>query len=426
VEKNSGTSVLSRSLVIVFFSMIVLMTVFEVVKQIIVPSVTLWESHIITIFFTSIVAVILVYLPLRSSLTEQGKIRTLYGQLRDTEKNLRTVEARYRSYVESAEESIYTIDRDLRYLLINPKYNARRGSEDRSLLGRLYAEFHTAAETSRFTALASTVFQLGQSVEDESEHNGRYYHRKFSPVRDPASGSIVAITVISSDVTDLRKTEVRLTDINKKLTLMNTITRHDILNSVAGLLGCVDMAGETTDAGGKCRDLLKDIRAAGLAIREQVLFTREYQEIGMHSPQWQDLADVIRNSARRFETSPVLIVISVQDVVIMADPLLGKVFYNLIDNAIRHGEKIKQIRFSCRISAGGLAILCEDDGSGVAAEEKERIFDLGVGKNTGYGLYLIKEILAITGITIRETGVPGSGARFEIFVPEGLYRAPEI
>ena len=96
-------------------------------------------------------------------------------------------------------------------------------------------------------------------------------------------------------------------------------------------------------------------------------------------------ADVIRNSARRFETSPVLIVISVPDVVMMADPLLGKVFYNLIDNAIRHGEKIKQIRFSCRISARGLAILCEDDGSGVAAEEKERIFDLGVGKNTGMG-----------------------------------------
>ena len=129
-----------------------------------------------------------------------------------------------------------------------------------SLLGRLDAEFHTAAETSRFTALASTVFQIGQSVEDESEHNGRHYHRKFSPVRDPASGSIVAVTVILSDVTDLRKTEVRLTDINKKLTLMNTITRHDILNSVAGLLGCVDMAGET-DAGGNAGILLKDIRA---------------------------------------------------------------------------------------------------------------------------------------------------------------------
>lgn len=425
MEKNSGRSVLSRSLVIVFFSMIVLMTVFEVVKQIVVPSVTLWESHILTIFFTSIIAVILVYLPLRSSLTEQGKIRTLYGQLRDTQENLRTVEARYRSYVESAEESIYTIDRDLRYLLINPKYNARRGLEVRSRLGRMFAEFHTAAETSRFTALTSTVFQIGQSLEDETEHNGRYYHRKFSPVRDPASGSIVAVTIISSDVTDLRKTEVRLKDINKKLTLMNTITRHDILNSVAGLLGCVDMAGET-DAGGKCRDLLKDIRAAGLTIREQVMFTREYQEIGIHSPQWQDLAGVIRNSAGRFETDPVLIVISVQGVAIMADPLLGKVFFNLIDNAIRHGEKIKQIRFSCHLSAGSLVILCEDDGSGVAADEKERIFDLGVGKNTGYGLYLIREILAITGITIRETGVQGAGARFEIFVPEGLYRTSEI
>jgi hypothetical protein len=34
---------------------------------------------------------------------------------------------------------------------------------------------------------------------------------------------------------------------------------------------------------------------------------------------------------------------------------------------------------------------------------------------------LIREILALTGIEIRETGEPGSGARFEIVVPEGLY-----
>jgi signal transduction histidine kinase len=66
--------------------------------------------------------------------------------------------------------------------------------------------------------------------------------------------------------------------------------------------------------------------------------------------------------------------------------------------------------------------VCEDDGNGVVAKEKEKIFERGFGKNTGFGLALSREILAITGITITENGEPGKGARFEMLVPEGAYR----
>ena len=46
----------------------------------------------------------------------------------------------------------------------------------------------------------------------------------------------------------------------------------------------------------------------------------------------------------------------------------------------------------------------------------------GFGQNTGLGLFLSREILAITGITITENGVPGIGARFEIRVLNGGFR----
>jgi signal transduction histidine kinase len=67
----------------------------------------------------------------------------------------------------------------------------------------------------------------------------------------------------------------------------------------------------------------------------------------------------------------------------------------------------------------------EDDGTGIPDEEKERIFERGYGKNTGLGLFLAREVLGITGIGIREDGVPGKGARFVITVPEGAYRFKE-
>ena len=56
------------------------------------------------------------------------------------------------------------------------------------------------------------------------------------------------------------------------------------------------------------------------------------------------------------------------------------------------------------------------------ANDKETIFERGFGKNTGLGLFLSREILSITNITIKESGEFQHGARFEMFVPKGVYR----
>ena len=93
---------------------------------------------------------------------------------------------------------------------------------------------------------------------------------------------------------------------------------------------------------------------------------------------------------------------------------------------MRYGEKITTLHFSVLKYGDDRLILCEDDGEGVPAEEKRKIFDRGFGKNTGMGLFLSQEILDITGITIGETGVPGQGARFEMTVPKGMWRMAEI
>ena len=70
----------------------------------------------------------------------------------------------------------------------------------------------------------------------------------------------------------------------------------------------------------------------------------------------------------------------------------------------------------------GEVIICEDDGAGVPADEKEKIFSYGFGKNTGLGLFLSREILNITGISIKETGELHKGARFEITCPQTTIR----
>jgi signal transduction histidine kinase len=88
---------------------------------------------------------------------------------------------------------------------------------------------------------------------------------------------------------------------------------------------------------------------------------------------------------------------------------------------VRHGEKATLIRFSAQETDKGVTIYCLDDGVGVSESLKEGIFKREYYRNTGYGLYLAAEILAITGLLIVETGEPGSGARFEIRVPKEAY-----
>jgi signal transduction histidine kinase len=112
-----------------------------------------------------------------------------------------------------------------------------------------------------------------------------------------------------------------------------------------------------------------------------------------------------------------------KDLEVYADPMFLKVFFNLIDNAVRHGGRTAiTLRFSSQENGGGLVIVCEDDGVGIGMEDKQHLFEQGFGKHTGLGLFLSREILSITGITIQENGTPGKGARFEISVPKGAYR----
>jgi len=240
----------------------------------------------------------------------------------------------------------------------------------------------------------------------------------ISIVKIPGSPNSIAAIV---DISERKRAEDAIELANKKLNLMNNITRHDILNTITGLLGCVDMANATTSSEEKM-SLLNDIKDLTRVIQRQIAFTKEYQEVGVHLPLWQNINEVINRILPNFEHSGLHFLVDLENTEIYADPLLEKVFYNLVDNAIRYGETITTVNIHFQISDDGLFLICEDDGAGVPPEEKTRIFERGVGRNTGMGLFLTREILGITGITIVENGVYGKGARFEIKTPRGTFR----
>ena len=221
--------------------------------------------------------------------------------------------------------------------------------------------------------------------------------------------------------TRLQASERAFQTANRKLNLLSSITRHDIMNQLTALMGRVDLLAEE-DCSERVREGLDKERSSIDTIRRLIEFTRDYQEIGVHAPQWQRV-DAFHTSPEKQEAlGGIRLSLELDDLEVWADPMLERISDNLVDNSVRHGGHVTEIRISYRADGDGITIVYQDDGVGVPPGEKERIFEKGVGANTGFGLFLSREILAITGLTIRETGAHGQGARFEIRVPSGLYR----
>ena len=146
-------------------------------------------------------------------------------------------------------------------------------------------------------------------------------------------------------------------------------------------------------------------------IQKQIRFTRDYQNIGASSPQWQNVADTVNGAIKNLDIGVIRVETELGGLEIYADYLLEKVFYNLVENSLRHGEKVSVCRVTCKVQEDCATLIYEDDGVGVPAAVKEKIFRREYYRNTGYGLFLSLEILSITGLSIKETGEPGKGAR---------------
>jgi PAS domain S-box-containing protein len=232
---------------------------------------------------------------------------------------------------------------------------------------------------------------------------------------------------LMAEIAERERAETALAMAGKRLNILSGITRHDVLNQLSVLQGILEFSqGFTHDPEGLLRFIAKEKKVAA-TIERLSTFTKDYQDTGVKAPEWQNVQNSIRSATGALPTGNIRVDAELENLEIFADPLLEMVFYNLIDNALGHGgEKITTIRFSSHESDRGMIIVCEDDGAGISGEAKKHLFERGLGENTGLGLYLVREILSITGITISETGEPGKGARFEIFVPEGTYRFMKI
>jgi len=338
---------------------------------------------------------------------------------KEGEMAIRRSEETLRTFLDANPDPSFLTDTEGRVLLANRAGSELLGKEGDGVIGTsIFDAMPEKAEAARqaFRGVLSTR-RPGTFAEEIS---GRYLHTLLSPLLDPA-GEVGRVAIFARDFTDRKRVEDALRHANERLNLLTTVTRHDVLNDLAAL--SMYLALPEVQAGERPGSGLPDKLASLIqSLRRKMEFTRDYADLGMKMPAWEDVAGAVLRGVAGMDTGPLRIDLDLGSLEVYADPLLDRVITNLVDNTLRHGEHATFIRFRAHPEGDACVFSVEDDGAGIAPGMKEAIFRPGYGRHTGLGLFLVREILGITGMSIRETGEPGSGARFEIRIPAGGFR----
>jgi PAS domain S-box-containing protein len=294
------------------------------------------------------------------------------------------------------------------------------------VVGKSVFEFLPLQERSRVVPLASEELtskgKLQQFENVRVHKNGSLVYVQSNVV--PVMGrqkQIVGYRGVDRDITREKEMERALGEANHRLEILENVTWHDTMNQLSLLGGNVELLRRDSRPETK-EKYLNRIELAANSIRKHMDFTRDYQRTGKTRPVWQDVSRSFATAAAMLDLQGVEVVSTVSDLEIKSDPMLVKAFFNMIENSLRYGQKVTEVKLSAVHDESALILFYTDNGVGIPQGEKDLIFNKGFGNNTGLGMFLIKSIFEITDIEIKETGTPGEGIRLEISVPKDMFR----
>ena len=351
---------------------------------------------------------------------------------KEAENKLAESEAKYRLLADNVHDIIWTADKTLHFTYVSPSITEFLGYTQKEALEYPFSYYLAPGSVpvfERFREQLVDAIQNGDRKLQNKELNLEFRRKDGSTVWTEIYISLIydgnkkfdGIVGVTRNISRRREAEDALKEANRQLGLISGITRHDILNKITPVLGYLTLLREEiTDP--ESVTYLTHIERGIRAIKTFIEFTRYYEDLGSAEPAWQNLntiMDLIHVPGQ------ITLDTDLKNYSVLADPMLEKVFFNLLDNSLRHGETVSGIWVSAEREGDDLIVVWEDNGVGIAENDKVMIFERGFGKNTGLGMFLVREILSLTDISITENGKPGEGVRFEVTVPKGRYKSPD-
>ncbi len=345
------------------------------------------------------------------------------AELKKKEHSLQKSELRYKQLLENTPDLIWKINKQGTFIYVSPSWTRILGYPVTPTIGKNIRQYIHPDDIPGFELYLNNSIkhvETREGIEYRILHADTTWHWHYGSliIVSPDSGEEISTIGSSRDITNIKLTENALKRANRQLNLLSSITRHDLLNGIMVIMAYLDLAKEYR-VEPELETIFKKLDTVLPIMQSQIEFTRVYDVLGSHEPSWQNISRILERKTTLVSS---LEYCDCNMFEIFADPMVERVFDNLIDNSLRHGEHVNNISVRCVESGTNLEIIYQDDGVGIPVDLKSRIFERGFGKNTGMGLFLVREILELTGITIIENGLHGSGARFEMVVPRESYR----
>ncbi len=208
--------------------------------------------------------------------------------------------------------------------------------------------------------------------------------------------------------------------INDKLKVVGSLTRHDVRNKLFLIKSKTYLFKKKPDNSPEVLKFLEGLDSIVDSSIDLLDFSSLYEKIGIDELRTVNVGEYFDQAIGLMNPKCIEVINETYSLNVIADALLSKVFYNLLDNSLKHGKKVTRIRLSHKIEKGSLKLIYEDNGVGVAETDKSKIFSDGfsTGNGSGLGLKLIKRIIEYYGWKITEAGESNKGAKFIITIPK--------
>jgi PAS domain S-box-containing protein len=368
----------------------------------------------------------------------QGEIQGVFAAARDITERKKAEEAlsRERNKLESVTAAsgvgLVIVSKDYHVLWANNFIKRYKGET----IGKLcYATLNSLDVPCQDCGV--TKIYAGKTTLDSHEYcsttvDGNPYWAEIvaTPITDE-KGNVTSAVEICVDITERKKNEEELKEsihknelINEKLSVVGSLTRHDVGNKLMVMKSNMYLLKKQVGDNPKLAKYLEGIDSAIKQSDEMFEFSRYYEKIGVEKPSKTDVAQCFNQAAMLLPSlGTIKIVNDCQGLEVMADSLLKQLFYNFLDNSLKHGEKVTQIQLHFTKECGGVKLFYEDNGVGIPEANKPKLFHEGfsTGKSTGLGLFLIKKMVEAYGWSITEEGELGKGAKFVISVPTSVF-----
>jgi PAS domain S-box-containing protein len=357
-----------------------------------------------------------------------------FGIMRDIterklyEESLRLSENRYRSLFDNSFDGVMMTKPDGSILSANPQACRMLGMTEYEIKK---AGIEGIIQNDEKLAVALKEQQDKGSMRADLiflRRDGTKFVGEVSSVIFSDAEGITKTSMIIRDVTERKKAEEALNQTRdqlvmniEKLSVIGSLTRHDVRNKLVELNGYAYLLKRKY--GGQ-RDVMEGLAKIEQKIKDAECifdFAKLYEQLGAKELAYVDVEKTADYAVGLFSDLNFKVINSCQGLNVLADSILRQLFYNFIDNTKKYGKKITEIRIHYEIEkSGDLRLYYEDNGVGISAENKPKLFKKGfsTGGSTGFGLFLVKKIIDSYGWTILEEGEPGEGVKFTILIPK--------